>query len=277
MGQPLPARLEHLRMPLNSDPSPLALALLGLDPSRREPTRALIDEATALGFSAIQLDATAQDLRPRDLDRSSRRDIAALLRRSGAHATGLDLWIPSAHFASPEHQDRALGATRAALELAADLCKLGAMARAVVSIELPTDCPEGILAELRAATDRLGGSIADHAVREQSNEATKDTTLEGLDIGVDPAAILAAGQDPVSVGASAGTRLASARLSDLASSGRVAPLIEGGRLDALAYKVALETAGYHAPPILDLRGVKDPLASAPGVCEAWSRLALGSQ
>ncbi len=225
---------------------------------------------TAMGFNAIQLDASAADLRARDLDRSARRDLAALLKRSSAHASGLDLWIPPVHFASSEHQDRALAATRGALELAADLASLGAMPSAVVSIELPIDPPAAVLSELRVATDRFGARIADHAVRESSQELTN-----GMDLGIDPAAVLAAGQDPTAISSS--QRLASARLSDMASSGRVAPLIESGRLDALAYKVAIETAGYHAPPILDLRGVRDPLNKAPAVAEAWGRLILGPQ
>ncbi len=258
-------------MTLEQTPSALSLALVGLDPSRRLSSRALIERATALEFRSVQLDATAGDLRPRDLDRSARRGLAALLRRTGSQASGVDLWISPGHFASGEHQDRAIGAARAALEFAADLVSLGAMVSAVVSIELPEDPPAGVVAELLSAGDRYGAVVAEHGVRDGTGGDPR------LAVGIDPAAVLMGGQDPAALAARAGDRLASARLSDLASAGRVAPLLEGGRLDALAYKVALRTAGYDRPPVLDLRGVKEPLDKALPISEAWERVVFRPQ
>src|SRR5690606_31780409 len=49
---------------------------LGLNPTAPHETRALIDWARASGFAAVQLNAAAPGIRPRDLDRSGRRDLA---------------------------------------------------------------------------------------------------------------------------------------------------------------------------------------------------------
>src|SRR5690606_13026801 len=92
------------------DLAPAALSIAGVrdDPALKGAgPRAPIEAAAKAGFRAVALDASAAGLRPRDLDRSARRDLAALLRRLELAFAGLDLWIPPEHFASPEHADRA--------------------------------------------------------------------------------------------------------------------------------------------------------------------------
>ena len=77
---------------------PLSLSLAGLTPREgvaMEP-RAAIEWAAGLGYRAVQLDGAAAGVRARDLDRSGRRDLAALLRRLQLGFSGLDLWIPPA-------------------------------------------------------------------------------------------------------------------------------------------------------------------------------------
>ena len=82
-------------------------------------------------FDAIQLDATLSGLRPRDLDHRARQDVLALLNRSNLRLSGMDLFIPRDHYLATEHLDRAMQATLASIELAADF------GRIPLSIALP--------------------------------------------------------------------------------------------------------------------------------------------
>ncbi|MEM7756072.1 MAG: hypothetical protein AAF297_10600, partial [Planctomycetota bacterium] len=70
-------------------------------------SKAAIGAVSAMGARAIQLDATRAGLRPRDLERSARRDLAATMRREELAFSGVDLWIPPHHFVDPDRADRA--------------------------------------------------------------------------------------------------------------------------------------------------------------------------
>lgn len=269
----------------------LSLALTGLIPGElglgvppRSPrdedggrtVRSMIEWAGRSGFRAVQLDARVPGVRARDLDRSARRDLAATIRRADLTCSGLDLWIPPEHFADGAHADRAVAATLGAIELAADLASLSSGSivtaaaprsgsHAVVSLTLPGDAlPDVLSAVVEKAGDRQV-RIADHAWPARA-ENTQWSDVIG--IGLDPAAIMLAAEDPSSAASRLGSRVFSARLSDLSrgvpgaevvvgAGVRVAPGSRRGRLDVLAYLVALTTAGYHRPVIADLRGVAD--------------------
>jgi sugar phosphate isomerase/epimerase len=223
---------------------PLALSLAGLD--LPGGPRAMIDWAAAAGFRAVQLDAAGAGLRPRELDRSARRDLAAILRRSCLVFTGLDLWIPPEHLRNPAKSERALEAILGAAELAADLVRHQAgPALPSVSLVFPGDAPPDIARAVASAAARAGVRIADHAIEPSGQE--------GFHRGVDPAALLQANQDPGAVAARAGLALASARFSDASLAGRVKP--GAGRLDVTAYLASLSVAGYTRPLVLDARGV----------------------
>lgn len=246
---------------------PLSLALAGFpgDPAAQSP-RPAIERAAALGFRWVQLDATAPGLRPRDLDRSARRDLAALLRRLELGLSGLDLWIPPAHFADPARADRALDATTQAVELAADLAALSTTppGRPPVSLALPAKLADELRQQLASTAGARGITIADHAWPARA----------GLDpaapiaAGFDPAAVLLAGLDPAREVPKLAAPPASARLSDLSPAGRVPPG-EGG-LDELTYTVALDVKGYRAPLVLDLRGLPRPERTARETLERWT-------
>ncbi|CAN5743312.1 hypothetical protein BH11PLA1_BH11PLA1_06940 [soil metagenome] len=81
--------------------------------------------ATRLGLGGVTLDATRAGLRARELDRSARREVAALLRRNALTLAAVDAFVPPAHFADPATQERATSAVLAAIELAAELGGLG--------------------------------------------------------------------------------------------------------------------------------------------------------
>jgi sugar phosphate isomerase/epimerase len=235
----------------------VSLSLAGLSPREgavQEP-RAAIEWAAGLGYRAVQLDATVPGIRPRELDRSARRDLAALLRRLELGFSGLDLWIPPPHFADAANADRALAATAQALELAADLSRLTESGDgAVVSIALPDKAAGFAMESLAGAADRVGARLADHRWPVQVDASGP------IGIGIDPAALLAAGSDPASEVSRLATTPVAARLSDVVPGGRVA--VGSGRLDVLGYRVALATKGYARRLVVDLRGVRDQEAAA---------------
>ena len=83
--------------------------------------RVALDRFAAMGFRHVQLSAMQPGLRPRDLDRSGRRDLGVRLGRLGMTAAGVDLWIPQTHFVDPYQVDRAVAAVLGAIELAGAL------------------------------------------------------------------------------------------------------------------------------------------------------------
>ncbi|MBK7405662.1 MAG: hypothetical protein IPJ41_13820 [Phycisphaerales bacterium] len=226
--------------------------------------RTLIEHAAAMGFRGVALDASTPGLRPRELDRSGRRDLAALLRRLELGLAGLDLWVPSAHFADPSLTDRALAASISAIDLARDLHSLNGEG-ATVSLTLPDEVPASTLHALESHASDRGVRLADHAWPPRDGA---DSRILG--IGLDPAALLLAGENPAKCAARSGARLACARLSDASEVVRVEPGTGRGRLSDLAYIVALQTAGFGGAVLLDLRGLAEPLAIAPRVLRWWN-------
>ncbi len=232
------------------------------DPASARDPRSLIERTAANGFRWVTLDGAAPGLRARELDRSSRRDLAALLRRLELGFAGIDLWIPSDHFADPAQADRALAATTDSLGLARDLVALDGGV-AAVSVVLPKDLSPTARDTLLHHADALGVHLADHAWP-PAEPAHSDWDC----VGIDPAALLLAGENPAKVVARVGGRLAVARLSDASDVARVEP--GRGRLNDISYAVALKTAKYERPIVLDLRAVPDPLGCAPRVARWWA-------
>lgn len=259
----------------------IALALGGIAPSTVNAGSgvrggALVREQVAWaaksGVRAVQIDATAAGVRPRELDRSGRRDLAALLRRSELSCSGLDLFIPPEHFVQRDKVDRAVSAVVEALEMAAELSTLAAGAVVTrlgsgvlsVCLVLPTETPASVRRTLAEHAERRGGCIADHAwpVHENVDQ------LRTLAVGLDPATILLAQQDPAQVAAQLGERVASARLTDVArgiGANRIAPGSPSGRLEVLAYLVAIATGAKLNHVVLDLRGIDDQRAAVAQV------------
>lgn len=241
---------------------PISLALSGLDAP--ESLRERLTWAAGLGFRAVQLDVRAADCRPREMGRSARRDLAGLLRRCELAISGVDLWIPPAHFTEPAHVDRAVSAASEANDFAADIAAL-AGGRAVVSLTLPAQDAGDALAALAERALSRGSRIADHQWPARDDLA-KIAALSTIGVGIDPATILLGVTQPASpatAAVQAGSRLVSARLSDIAASGRTEP--GKGRLDLLTYSVATATAAPGVPLVLDLRNVAAPERTARNV------------
>ena len=251
-------------MPLSLRP-PLAISLAGLD-AAPDP-RSLIERVAAYGFRAIALDATLPGLRPRELDRSARRELGALLRRLELRCVGLDLWVPPRHFTDPAHTDRALEAVAAACTLAADLSALAQRGGtdAIVSVALPDECPAPVRLAIEESASRVGARVADHAWPPSESAADPENPVG---IGLDPATLLLRDEDPASAASKYASRIVRARLSDSDGSARVAP--GQGRLDTDAYAIALATGGISAEVLLDLRGVRRQEASARAALALWA-------
>lgn len=215
---------------------------------------------------AVVLDASAPGLRARDLDRSARRDLASLLRRSELAYCGLDLWVPPEHFASAEHADRASSACARAIDLAADLAR-DTRGDALVSVTLPRALEgersalfHGVLRSMLDHADRAGVALVDHSLPLGEGEPVADSPLS---IGVDPAAMLLRGLDPVPETARWGSRVRVARWTDADAMSRVAPAIPSkGRLDLDAYAAVVASTTGASRLTIDLRGVADPLSHA---------------
>lgn len=235
----------------------LSMALCGLGPTGpgRGDVREQIGWVRSRGIDAVHLNAAAQGVRARDLDRSGRRDLAAVLRRNALRLGGVDLWIPPEHFADPARIDRAMATLMATLELAGELGDLvnGSSEGSVVSVVLPGSLAADHVAALAEHAAGAGARIADHALPPRE-------VVGPLGAGLDPAACLASGIDPVAAASKHGRSVFAARLCDvsrLVGGGRV-PVGSGeGLLDAVAYAAALSVGGYEGRLALDLRGLAD--------------------
>ncbi len=253
----------------------LTLALAGLDRAALgvpDEVGALLAWARGTGFGAVQLDGTWRGLRARDLSRSARRDLAGLIRRTELVCTGIDLFVPTEHFADPMRVDRAVGAVTGATELAADLSRMGGGAGptggAVVSLTLPGQPTDSVLAAIADRADRCGVMIADHAWPPRAPTASGEGPIG---VGLDPAVLLVAGEDPGVAVSRLGRAVASARLRDAGpDSDRASTGVSGARFDPLAYAIALTTAGYQRHVVADLRGLGSPADAAARMIETWS-------
>lgn len=246
---------------------PLGLALIGMS-GVGAPTslREQVEHARQLGFRGVALNAAAAGARPRDLSRSARRDLAALLRRCELVCAGVDLFIPPDHYSDEARVDRAASATVDAIDFAAEIAAL-AGGRAVVCVTLPTG-------DAAASSSAMVESLADHArsvgvlLADCSWPiATRDEpdAAHGPSLGIDPAALILAGNDPASELLRLGAAVACTRLSDIDTTGRVTP--GDGRLDLLGYTVALSMRPDLTPVVFDPRGLPRPHESARRVIE----------
>lgn len=251
---------------------PVALSLSGLlPPDGSDDPRALIDWAASLSVRSIQLDATARGFRPRDLDHSARRDLASILRRRQVSLAGVDAFIPPRHLADPATLDRAASAILGAIQLAADLATVAA-GRPVVAFETPASLADDVVDQFAIASARLGVTLADHRRSTPAPGQSPSAASAKLGLGIDPAALLAAGEDVFDTVTKLTSPPEQARLSDHDGAARVHAGSHAGRLDLPAYAAALSVVGYDRPVVADLRGVPGPAAAAPRVLAAWNCL-----
>lgn len=251
---------------------PLAVSLTGL----QFPTHTVVDAsprgliawaaaARRLRPDALVLDATLPGLRPRELDRSARRDLATIIRRSGLAFAGLDLFIPPQHFADPVHSDRALAAVLSSLELAADLARVAGLfatqLRPWVTSDLGDSPNDELQSRISNAAHHVGTTFA--ALAPAASPPSSPTPVGA--VALDPAALILRGTDPVERALSLSASLAAPRVSDAASC--VRRVLGQGQLDIIAYKAAIARAP--AVACLDLRQLLDAPAALDAALAAW--------
>lgn len=247
----------------------IAVSIGGLRPGADAPWRASTPDACAWvrdqRVRAVALDASRPDLRARDLGRSARRDIGAMLRRTELELSGVDLWIPPEHYTDPARSERALETLTQTAQMSAELSRLaGGRSAPVVSVTLPASLDARVREEIGLAADRYGATVADHTPGMVHVGA-------GVGVGVDPAACLLAGESP-GKRAVAGGATGALRLSDLNATGRCAVGAEGARLDLAGYAGACLTVGGVRGVrwiTLDLRGLGDPERALRAGVHAW--------
>jgi len=246
-------------------PLSATIAPLGLE------AKEAIDAVASMGYRAVQWSATQPGMRPRDLDASMRRGVAAHLRRLGLSCSGVDLFIPGAHFVEPAHIDRAIDAVAQASSLAV------ALGRCAVHLALPEPdasapgrCDEAVRAICEIA-DREHLLVVDYSVG--ALEASARDQGSPLRVGIDPAVLIAAGRDvPLAVGR-AGVRLGGARVCDLLQGATRAPVGEAidGRLDLAAYRAALTVVGLRTSPVADARQWSNPGGGLLRTLDRWQQ------
>jgi sugar phosphate isomerase/epimerase len=231
----------------------LSLAAVGLrDADGGVPDiRWVLELARTAGYHAIQINAADPVTRPRELSRSARRDLAAHIRRHELTVSGVDLWIPNAHFSDESKLDRIVSAHLEAAQLAADLAELTAGDR-LLCVSIPWQGAESVLSAVADCASRIGVSVANHAYPWPDALQAENPVL----VGVDPPAVVLDRADPadaVSRASSAGL-LRAVRLADLAASGRVPP--GEGSLNTLAFRVAIATSRLTGFVTVDVRGLR---------------------
>lgn len=252
---------------------PLALSLAGFDArDERFALRDMASWAGRAGFRALGVDAAGRLTRPRDLSRSARRDIAAVLRSSELVCSGVDLWIPAAHFVDSARIDHALSALVGAVGLAADLAELTGEGRAVMNTSIPEDADGGVVAALAESATARGVRIADHHWRTEWLETPGYDEASPIQMGLDPAAIILKGDKPHKAVSKLGGRAASIRLTDMTEMGRTGA--GDGAIDPMRFSVAAMTCGYDGWITADVRGVPGDgealLACAQKVAERFA-------
>ena len=216
------------------------------------------------GYRGVQLSAAEPGMRPRDLSASARRDFAATLARHELVCSGIDLFLPASHLTDPQHATRAFDAIEAALEFAALL------GRAPLTLPLGPREECELRAPIGAVAERLGVRVLLPTV-----EAAEVAALaEPFAASVDCASVLAAGARPEELVARCGAHLGGVRIVDLWRSGLRGPIGEPreSRLDALALRIAVETAGFRGLSLMDARQWLQPRQGLEQALERWNGL-----
>ncbi len=228
--------------------------------------RKAIDVLSSQSWRGIQIDARAEGTRPSQLGISARRDLAGLVHRKGMVLAGLDLWLPERAFLDADTIERAVDRTVECIDLAADL------GNCPISMLLPK---QGVSSELDSALEVILAKAGQRDVRiaDHSKDAPGMEPVHGQShgLGLDPASLLMAGEDPAAAVLAWGGRLASARLVDLTSEGiRTVPSLGGrGQLDLISYKISLGLNPGGRCVVVDLRDSPDPLQGLVQAGQAW--------
>lgn len=214
------------------------------------------------GFEAVQLSAAQPGMRPRELDSGARRALEARLRQLELAVSGVDLWIPPAHFERAEEADRAVGAFFDAIGFCEDL------GRPAISCSLPdADRAPEVRRSLLREADRRGVRLVDFSC---------GAKCEGpVAVGIDMAALMSGGGSILEAIVRAGDSLGAIRLARMTPSGARAPFVAAGEGFAALVELrsALSLGGFRGVPVVDARAWPDPRAGLLATCHAWAHAA----
>lgn len=234
------------------------------------PPRPGLALANRLGFRAVTLSAAQAGLRPRELDRSARRGLLAELHRLELECTGIELFLPREHYEQSEHIDRALAAANQAITLADDL---GALS---IFLRLPPAGDDGAGSEaIRELANAAAGArvrVSDVSLDGQALVSVRKGEELPIDVGMDTAAWIAEGSDPIAGIVELDKRLGGIRLVDLDANGMRVPASAGRGLDLGAVRTGLEIGGFTGSVVLDARGWSDPINGLMNDLKAWRAL-----
>lgn len=221
----------------------------------------------------VALDASRPDLRARELGRSARRDVGAMLRRTELELAGIDLWIPSEHFTDADKSQRAMETLQQTVVLATELARLaGGRSRPMVSVTLPASLPDTDRRTINHLGEKHGALIGDHT---PDAPDSLGSAIAGLVVAVDPASCLMGGVTPQDRVHHAGA----IRLTDANTNGRCIVGSPGGRLDLTAYAGACLTSGQRWI-ITDAWGIDDADRAIANNVSVWRdavRLPMGNR
>ena len=229
-----------------------------------------------LGFHSVQLDATIDGIRPRQLSTRARKDLLALMNRHAITPAGIDAFVPRDHLTDPAQQDRAVSAIHQAITLAADL------GRIPVSLALhPTETPSDILCSILQTADATSVPLALHAEDLLPDLTSLLTTqnLPFLGLALDPAAAIAYNHSPLDILNQHAKLIKIVRLSDAAhrqqGPTRLPISAPDSSLDLTTFRISADLLPHRLGPIvLDLRQLPNPLQAAAQAKSAWDDAAF---
>ncbi len=251
---------------MDSDSRPLlaaTIAPLGL------PPRDALAFLSKIGIRGAAISATDRSTRPRELDRSARRDLVACMGRLELHCAAVDCFLPVAHFLDPAEVDRATSAAIGAIELAAEIASLEGR-KGLGTVVLPLPASEEAL--FQATADAIAQASQHHGVRVAQPSADPTSVRAPFLVAIDPAQVLASGNDPLSITLAAVGKIGAVRIVDLLRSGNRGPIGEPqeAQLDLHAFVSACRAAGFTEDFVVDMRQWTDPRGGLLATLERWS-------
>jgi sugar phosphate isomerase/epimerase len=170
------------------------------------PAKEAIRTAGELGFNAVELPAATGDLSPPNLSSSGRRHLLRYVRDLGLSLAALGADMPGSRFTDPGSADMRIEKTRAILELATEL-RTSVVTASVGPLTHPgTGEPSPValevLAQIGDHADLLGTAFAIRPSCDSADRLARvleELRCPALKIGLDPAAIVMVGVNPLSL------------------------------------------------------------------------------
>lgn len=232
------------------------------------PPREGLAWLSSIGIRATAFSATDPLTRPRDLDRSARRDLVAIMSRLELRCACVDCFLPTAHFLDAAQVDRATAAAIDAIEFAAEIATLeGRIGGGTVVLSVPTTKDK--LAQ--DALDAISATAQHQGVHVAVPTCDASLVFQPFLVALDPAQILANNQDPLTIALASSRRIGAVRIVDLLRSGSRGPIGEPqeAQLDCRGFASGCRAAGFEGEFVVDLRQWHDPRGGLLATLSRW--------